>query len=103
MSTTESRYRVSDLVNTFVNLNIEDFLRITVSGVTIECHVHDIDRTNDRFTLLLKTFSNDYLRIETQWVRGWLDPQVDRLKPVAEERQPLGELQNIELASNRTV
>ncbi|WP_435159742.1 hypothetical protein [Haladaptatus sp. DFWS20] len=97
MSATESCHEVSDLVDAFVGLKIEDPLRITVSDVSIDCHVHDIDRTNDRFTLLLETFSGDYLRVETQWARGWLDPQVDRLKPVAEERQPLGELQGIEL------
>ncbi|SIR77515.1 hypothetical protein SAMN05421858_3786 [Haladaptatus litoreus] len=101
MSATESNHRVSDLVDAFVDLKIEDFLRVTVSDVTIKCHVHDIDRTSDRFTLLLKTFSNDYLRIETQWAGGWLDPQVDRLKPIAEERQPLGELQAIELTGNK--
>ena len=97
MSATESRHKVSDLVDTFVGLKIDDSLRITVSDITIDCHVHDIDRTSDRFTLLLETFAGDYLRVETQWARGWLDPQVDRLKPVAEERQPLGELQNVEL------
>lgn len=98
MSATESRHKVSDLVDSFVGLEIEDPLRVTVGDVTIDCHVHDIDRTNDRFTILVKTFAEDYLRIETQWVGGWLDPQVDRLKPIAEERQPIGELQNIEAA-----
>ncbi len=97
MSTTESRHKVSDLVDTFVGLNIEDSLRITVNDTAIDCHVHDIDRTDDRFTLLLETFAGDFLRVETHWTRGWLDPQVDRLKPVAEERQPLGELQDVEL------
>jgi len=96
MSATESRHKVSDLVDAFVDLKIEDPLRVTVGDVTIDCHVHDIDRTSDRFTILVKTFAEDYLRVETQWVGGWLDPQVDRLKPIAEERQPLGELQNIE-------
>lgn len=98
MSTTERCHEVSDLVDAFVGLKIEDALRVTVGGVGIDCHVHDIDRTDSRFTLLLKTFSGDYLRVETQWASGWLDPQVDRLKPVAEERQPLGELQAIERA-----
>ncbi|WP_266081752.1 hypothetical protein [Haladaptatus caseinilyticus] len=97
MSTTESRHKVSTLVDAFVGLKVDDPLQITVSDISIDCHVHDIDRTDDRYTLLLKTFSGDFLRIETQWARGWLDPQVDRLKPVAEERQPLGELQSIEV------
>ncbi|WP_227357625.1 hypothetical protein [Haladaptatus salinisoli] len=97
MSATERCHEVSGLVDTFVDLQIEDALRVTVAGVTIDCCVHDIDRRDSRFTLLLKTFAEDYLRIETQWACGWLDPQVDRLKPVAEERQPLGELQGIEL------
>ncbi|WP_433630455.1 hypothetical protein [Halomicrococcus sp. NG-SE-24] len=86
---------VSDMVDTFVNLSVDDDLQITVCGVTIDCHVHHIDRTDSRFTLLLATFADDYLRVETQRVNGWLDPQVDRLKPVAEERQPLGELDAI--------
>ncbi|EFW91232.1 hypothetical protein ZOD2009_15431 [Haladaptatus paucihalophilus DX253] len=95
MSATESRHEVSDLVDSFVGLEIEDPLRVTVADVDIDCHVHDIDRTNDRFTILVKTFAGDYLRVETQWAGGWLDPQVDRLKPVAEERQPLGKLQDV--------
>ena len=69
---------------------------VTVADVDIDCLVHDIDRTSDRCTVLVKTFAGDYLRVETQWAGGWLDPQVDRLKPAAEERQPLGELQGIE-------
>ncbi|WP_458187820.1 hypothetical protein [Haladaptatus sp. NG-WS-4] len=97
MSATERCHEVSGLVDTFINLDIEDTLRVTVGDVAIDCRVHDIDRTDSRFTLLLQTFAGDYLRVETQWARGWLDPQVDRLKPVEEERQPLGELQAIEL------
>jgi hypothetical protein len=96
MSATESRHAVSDMVDAFVGLEIEDPLRVTVADVDIDCRVHDIDRTSDRFTVLVKTFAEDYLRVETQWAGGWLDPQVDRLKPVTEERQPLGELQGIE-------
>ncbi len=96
MSATESRHAVSDMVDTFVGLEIEDLLRVTVADVHIDCLVHDIDRTSDRCTVLVKTFAGDYLRVETQWAGGWLDPQVDRLKPIAEERQPLGELQGIE-------
>lgn len=97
MSATERCSEVSGLVDTFVGLEIEDALRVTVADVTIDCRVHDIDRRDGRFTLLVETFAGDYLRIETLWACGWLDPQVDRLKPVAEERQPLGELQGIEL------
>ncbi|WP_440010460.1 hypothetical protein [Halomicrococcus sp. SG-WS-1] len=97
-STSDARGRqqsVSEMVDSFVDLSVDDALRITVDGVTIDGHVHHVDRTDSRFTLLLATFADDFLRVETQWADGWLDPQVDRLKPVAEERQPLGELDAI--------
>lgn len=94
----DCRNRVSDMLDSFVEVAIGDALHITVGDAGFECRVHDIDRTDSRYTMLLETFGNDYLRVETQWAGGWLDPQVDRLKPVAEERQPLGELQSIEPA-----
>ncbi|MFH5802314.1 hypothetical protein [Haladaptatus sp. CMAA 1911] len=88
MSATESRHVVSNLVDAFVGLEIENPLYVTVADVDIDCHVYDIDRMSDRFTVLVKTFAADHLRIETQWAGGWLNPQVDQLKPIAEERQP---------------
>lgn len=97
MDTTERCHEVPEFIDSFVGLGIEDALRITVADVTIECRVHDIDRQDRQYTLLLETFAGDYLRVETLWAGGWLDPQVDRLKPIAEERQPLGQLQEIEL------
>lgn len=97
MDATERCHEIPEFIGLFVGLEIEDTLRITVADVTIECRVHDIDRRDRRFTLLLETFAGDYLRVETLWVGGWLDPQVDRLKPIAEERQPLGQLQEIEI------
>ena len=86
---------ISDLMDIFNDLSIEDPVQIIVGEVTINCCVHRVNRSNHHLTVLFTTFANDYLRVETEWANGWLDPQVDRLKPVAEKRQPIGELQAI--------
>lgn len=100
MSTTETvgrHHEVSEMLDTFVDIEVGDTLQVTVDDTSIDGEVSAIDRADRRFTVLVETFASDYLRVETQWAGGWLDPQVDRLKPHAEERQPLGELRAVEL------
>lgn len=85
----------TDLVKTLGRLDEYGIVVIAAGGETFRCEAVRFESSADHLTVIATEVDGDReFRIESQYLDGWLDPQVD-VREESDEWRPLGQLHRI--------